>query len=346
MVGAVIVRDGSLVAWGHHTRFGAPHAEIEALNRAGSAAAGSTLYVTLEPCCHHGKTPPCTDAIIAAGVTRVVAAMADPFPKVAGGGLAQLRDAQIEVEVGLEAAAAHKLNAPYLKRLFTGRPYVIAKWAMTLDGKIATATGDSAWISGTRSRALVHELRGRVDAILVGINTVLVDNPRLNARPTGPRTAVRVVVDSAGRLPLDSQLVRTLDQAPVWVALTERATPENRAALAQAGCDILAFPGFGPVPINDLLNELGRRGQTNLMVEGGSRILGAFLDAEAIDEVDVYVAPIIEGGTHLMQPVAGKGLPYMTAALRLENPVISVVDSDLRIQGTLPRSWRTPADMP
>ncbi|MBX6316718.1 MAG: bifunctional diaminohydroxyphosphoribosylaminopyrimidine deaminase/5-amino-6-(5-phosphoribosylamino)uracil reductase RibD, partial [Isosphaeraceae bacterium] len=173
MVGAVVVRDARLVGVGHHARFGGPHAEVVALAAAGEAARGATLYVTLEPCCHFGKTPPCTDAILRAGVTRVVAAMRDPFPQVAGGGLARLRAAGVAVEVGLEAEAARRLNAPYLKRLATGRPYVWAKWAMTLDGKTAVATGDSFWISNARSRALVHELRGRMDVIAVGIGTVL-----------------------------------------------------------------------------------------------------------------------------------------------------------------------------
>src|SRR5262249_11888135 len=187
LVGAVVVRDGKVVGEGWHRRYGEAHAEVNALAAAGEAARGATLYVTLEPCCHHGKTPPCTDAVLRAGIARVVAAMSDPFPQVSGQGTAQLRAAGVSVEVGLGEKEARRLNAPYLKLLATGRPYVHAKWAMTLDGKIATRTGDSKWISNRASRARVHELRGRMDAILVGIGTALAGDPLLTARPPGPR---------------------------------------------------------------------------------------------------------------------------------------------------------------
>ena len=339
LVGSVVVRDGQLVGFGHHARFGGPHAEVEALSRAGDAARGATLYVTLEPCRHVGKTPPCTEAILAAGVTRVVAAMRDPFPKVAGGGLAQLRAAGLAVEVGLESDAAEHLNAPYLKRLATGRPYVTAKWAMTLDGKTATASGDSRWISGPRSRALVHEVRGRMDAIVVGIGTALADDPELTARPPGPRVPARVVLDGAGRLPTTSRLARTAREIPVLVALTERATPERREALADLGCEIVPFPGDGPVPILPLLDELGRRGMTNLLVEGGGRLLGAFLDAGQVDAVDVFIAALVEGGHPRFTPAQGEGRSRMADALRLERQQVSLIDGDLRLQGVFPPSW-------
>ena len=201
MVGAVVLSaDGRLVGEGYHERYGGPHAEAIALAAAGEAARGGTLYVTLEPCCHHGKTPPCTDAVLRSGVRRVVAAMGDPFPQVAGGGLKLLRDAGLDVAVGVCEAEARRLNAPYLKLLRTGKPWVIAKWAMTLDGKIATRTGDSKWISGEESRRRVHELRGRVDAVIVGRGTVEADDPLLTARPPGPRTATRVVLSASGRV--------------------------------------------------------------------------------------------------------------------------------------------------
>src|SRR5438876_10929485 len=200
LVGAVLVRDHQLVGEGWHQRYGEAHAEVHALAAAGPAARGATLYVTLEPCCHIGKTPPCTEAVMRAGIERVVAAMVDPFPQVAGRGAALLRDAGILVEMGLGEAEARRINAPYLKLLATGRPYVHAKWAMTLDGKIATRTGDSKWISNEASRRIVHTLRGRMDAIIVGIGTVLADDPLLTARPAGQRTAVRVVLDSQGRM--------------------------------------------------------------------------------------------------------------------------------------------------
>src|SRR5215210_4216404 len=194
LVGAVVVRDAAVVGEGWHEKFGQAHAEVNALRQAGELARGATLYVTLEPCCHFGKTPPCTEAVIGAGVRRVVSAMLDPFPQVAGQGASRLREAGIVVEVGVGDAAARQLNAPYLKRLRTGRPWVHAKWAMTLDGKIATRTGQSKWITGEAARARVHELRGRMDAIIVGKGTLLADDPLLTARPPGPRAATRVVL--------------------------------------------------------------------------------------------------------------------------------------------------------
>jgi diaminohydroxyphosphoribosylaminopyrimidine deaminase/5-amino-6-(5-phosphoribosylamino)uracil reductase len=346
MVGAVVVREGRAVGVGHHARFGGLHAEVNALTEAGGAARGATLYVTLEPCCHHGKTPPCTDAVLAAGVARVVAAMSDPFPRVAGGGLEALRGAGVAVEVGLEASAARRLNAPYLKRIATGLPYVTAKWAMTLDGKIATASGDSAWISGPRARALVHELRGRMDAILVGIGTALADDPLLTARPPGPRTPARVVLDGAARLPPGGRLATTAREVPVWVAVTDRAPADRRSALAALGCEILALTGSGPVPVVPLLSELGRRGATNVLVEGGARVLGAFLQEGQVDEVDVYVAPVLEGGAGSVSAVQGAGVLRMADALRLARHEVAIVDGDVRVRGTLPWPWLADLDSP
>jgi diaminohydroxyphosphoribosylaminopyrimidine deaminase/5-amino-6-(5-phosphoribosylamino)uracil reductase len=268
--------------------------------------------------------------------------MPDPFPEVSGGGLAQLRAAGLALDVGVESAAAERLNAPYLKRLATGRPYVIAKWAMTLDGKIATGQGNSQWISSPRSRALVHELRGRVDAILIGIETALADNPQLTARPGGPRVAARVVLDSRARLPHDGRLAATAREVPVWVAVTERAPADRREHLSRIGCQIMAFPGEGPVPIGLLLDELGRRDVTNLLVEGGGRVTGSFFDAGEVDAVDVFVAPLIEGGTHGFGPVRGAGVARMAAALRLESLRWSTVDGDLRLEGTIARPWSPP----
>jgi diaminohydroxyphosphoribosylaminopyrimidine deaminase/5-amino-6-(5-phosphoribosylamino)uracil reductase len=340
MVGAVVVRNGRVVGVGHHERFGGPHAEVFALDRAGPLARGATLYVTLEPCCHHGKTPPCTEAILRSGVARVVAAIRDPFPKVDGGGAARLRAEGVEVSFGLLAEEARRLNGPYLKRLATGLPYVTAKWAMTLDGKTATASGDSRWISGARSRALVHETRGRMDAILAGIGTVLADDPRLDARPTGPRTAARVILDSEAKLPIDSRLATTARQIPVWLAVNARAPKGRLEALEALGCSILRFSGESSIPVLSLLKELGDRGVTNLLIEGGGQVLGAFLDAEEVDEVDVFVAPLVEGGSQPFSPARGTGYPLMAEALRLANSDVSVIDGDVRIRGILGRPWR------
>jgi diaminohydroxyphosphoribosylaminopyrimidine deaminase/5-amino-6-(5-phosphoribosylamino)uracil reductase len=339
MVGAVLIRDGKILAAGYHARFGGPHAEIAALEAAGEEAKGATLVVTLEPCCHFGKTPPCADAVIRAGVRRVVAAMRDPFPRVSGGGFDRLRASGIEVEVGLLESAARALNAPFLKRVHTGRPFVTAKWAMTLDGKTATASGDSRWISNARSRSLVHETRGRVDGVLVGIGTALADNPALTARPPGPRAAARIVLDSRGRLPLGGVLVQTAGELPVIVAVTEHAPAESIAMLQDAGCTVLSFGG-GQVPIGPLLDELGRRGMTNLLVEGGGRVQGAFLDAGEVDAVDVFIAPRIAGGSPHFVPAWGEGVGLMAHAWGLDRPEVSMIDEDIRVRGMLHRPWR------
>ena len=341
MVGAVVVRDAKVVGVGHHEQFGGPHAEVHALARAGPLASGATLFVTLEPCCHQGKTPPCTEAIVRAGISRVVAAMRDPFPKVDGGGASRLIGAGIDLSMGLMAEEARRLNGPYLKRLATGLPYVTAKWAMTLDGKTAASSGDSRWITGPRSRGMVHEVRGRMDAILVGIGTALADDPMLDARPPGPRVAARVVLDNSARLPTVGRLARTARDVPVWVAVNDRAPSVRRLDLEALGCEILEFPGSETVPIVGLLEELGRRGVTNLLVEGGGTVLGTFLDARAVDEVDVFLAPIIEGGSHRFSPARGTGFSTMAEALRLDRHEVSVIDGDVRLRGLVPAAWRS-----
>jgi diaminohydroxyphosphoribosylaminopyrimidine deaminase/5-amino-6-(5-phosphoribosylamino)uracil reductase len=334
LVGAVVVRDGRAVGEGWHQRYGGPHAEVHALAAAGAAARGATLYVTLEPCCHHGKTPPCTDAVLRAGIARVVAAMPDPFPAVAGKGADQLRAAGVEVEFGPGEAGARRLNAPYLKLLATGRPYVHAKWAMTLDGKIATRTGDSKWISNEASRRRDHELRGRVDAIVVGVGTALADDPQLTARPPGPRTAARVVLDSHARLPLNSVLVRTARDVPTVVATV---TPLAQAAqLHAAGCEVLTLPATDGRPdIDALLAELGRRRFTNVLLEGGAGVLGSFLDAGAIDEVHVFIAPRLAGGAAALTAVGGRGVEKIAQALRLAECRAEMLEGDIYVHGWL-----------
>ena len=341
MVGAVVVRDGQVVGRGHHACFGGPHAEVVALEEAGEAARGATLYVSLEPCCHHGKTPPCTAAILRAGIARVLAAICDPFPRVDGGGLTILREAGVKVQLGVLASRAAELNAPYLKRLATGLPYVTAKWAMTLDGKTAVASGQSQWISAPGSRGLVHARRGRMDAIAVGIGTALADDPQLTARPPGPRTPVRIVLDSKALLPLRSHLVETAREVPVLVAVSELAPADRRHALEECGCEVVVFPGEGRVPVLPLLAELGGRSMTNLLVEGGGRVLGSFLHAGQVDEVDAYVAPILEGGDHGYTPVRGPGNLCMADAQRLTRVSYTEVDGDMRVSGVLLQPWRS-----
>lgn len=333
MVGAVLVRDGKIMGTGWHQRYGQAHAEVHALNEAGSNARGSTLYVTLEPCCHHGKTPPCTDAIIQAGIHRVVAAMADPFPRVAGGGIERLRQNGIPVEIGILEEESRRLNAPYLRLLQSGRPYVHVKWAMTLDGKIATSSGDSRWISNERSRERVHALRGNMDAIVVGIGTVLADDPQLTARPEGPRLATRIILDHQARIPLESILVKTATTVPMLVVTAENAPPERVALLRGRGCEVLAV-----ADLNALLTELGNRRWTNILVEGGAGVLGSFLDARVIDEVHVFVAPTLAGGQAAPGPVGGIGVDRMKNAIGLERLKLEELDGDIYWHGIVPPS--------
>jgi len=334
LVGAVVVRDGVAVGEGWHERFGGPHAEVVALAAAGAAARGATLYVTLEPCCHHGKTPPCTDAILHAGIGRVVAAMADPFPQVAGQGAALLRQRGLVVDVGLLEAGARRLNAPYLKLLTVGRPYVHAKWAMTLDGKIATCAGESKWITGEAARRRAHEIRGRVDAIVVGIGTVLADDPELTARPAGPRTALRVVLDSRARLPAGSRLAANTAAVPVLVAVADRADPADQGRLRECGCEVLPLPAEAGRPaVNALLDELGRRRLTNVLVEGGAEVLGSFLDARAVDEVHIFMAPRLVGGARAPTAVAGQGIARLADAVCAAEVSVETLGQDVYVHG-------------
>jgi diaminohydroxyphosphoribosylaminopyrimidine deaminase/5-amino-6-(5-phosphoribosylamino)uracil reductase len=329
LVGAVVVRDGVLVGEGWHECFGGPHAEVNALAAAGGAARGATLYVTLEPCRHHGKTPPCTDAILQAGVKRVAAAMADPFPQVAGQGIRRLRAAGVTVDVGVGEAAARDLNRPYLTLVRLGRPYVHAKWAMSLDGKIATRTRHSKWISGKPSRVRVHELRGRMDAIIVGSGTVRADDPLLTARPPGPRTPSRIVLTSSGGLPNGCQLFGTRGEAPVIVT----AIAGNRGR--EEGFEVLELPAESGRPsVSALLAELGRRRMTNVLVEGGAAVLGSFSDAGLIDELHVFVAPKLIGGAGALSPVGGVGSDLVGAGRPLRVVHREQVHDDLYV-----RAW-------
>jgi diaminohydroxyphosphoribosylaminopyrimidine deaminase/5-amino-6-(5-phosphoribosylamino)uracil reductase len=338
LVGCVVARGAEIIGEGYHRRFGGPHAEVEALDVAGSRAAGATMYVTLEPCCHFGKTPPCTRAVVAAGIQRVVAAMADPFPLVAAKGVAELMSAGVDVEIGLHEAAARSLNAPYLKLLSTARPWVIAKWAMTLDGKLATTGGDSVWISNESSRTVVHQLRGRVDAIIVAAGTARADNPLLTARPPGLRTALRVVVDDRAELSLDSRLVRTAADVPVLVAVAQDASPEKIAALRERGLEVLTLPGATRAErLDELLIEFGRRRLTNVLFEGGAALLGTLFDGGHVDEVHAFVAPKLVGGRTAPSPIAGGGLGTMAESLRLSDAKWQILDGDAYVHGRIAR---------
>ncbi len=318
MVGCVLVKDGNQIAYGYHANFGGPHAERNAIHSAVQQGAtdelrGCTAYVTLEPCCHHGKTPPCTDALLEVGVKRVVVAMTDPFPAVSGKGIEQLRKAGMRVDVGLEREAAESLNAAYLKRLRTQRPWVIAKWAMSLDGRIATSTGHSQWISGASSREKVHELRSRVDAILVGRGTAVADDPMLTARlpESAPRrTALRVVVDSQASISTESKLVQTASKFPTLVWASSEADESAIRNLRSFGCrvELSEYPDRAS-RLDDLLQFLVREySATNVLVEGGGQLLGSLFDLRQIDECEVFIAPKLIGGSSAVSPISGLGI--------------------------------------
>jgi len=338
MVGCVLVRQGHRIGEGWHRRYGGPHAEIEALRSINGPATGATMYVSLEPCCHTGKTPPCTDAVIEAGLTRVVIAQRDPYPEVGGQGIERLRAAGIQVEVGLLEEAARQLNAPFRKLVERGVPWIIAKWAMTLDGKLASRTGHSRWISSEGSRRRVHELRRRVDAIMVGRGTVVADNPRLTARPPGERVATRIVVDSQASLPHRCALVETAREQPVLIATSRQADPDRCQRLEQAGCETLRCEGdTQQTRLQSLLKELGRRRMTNVLVEGGGRLLGSLFDLDNIDELHVFVAPKLVGGQAGPSPMAGVGLAEISPLPSLDEPRIEVIEHDVYISGRLSR---------
>lgn len=365
MVGCVIVKDGQVVGTGFHHRAGEPHAEALALQQAGQQARGATVYVTLEPCAHYGRTPPCADALAAAGVGRVVAAMVDPDPRVAGRGLERLRAAGIQVEAGLMEAEARTLNRAYLKLKTTGRPLVVLKWAMTLDGRIACASGHSRWVTGSAARAHAHQIRDQVDAILVGSGTALADDPELTARPltrgplpgwaggTGgqadadpgwaPRDPLRVVLDSQARLPLTARLLHPdLLRRPLpnrtLVATTPLSDPDKLAALRDAGAEVVVLPAEADrVPLAPLLDELGRRGVGTLLVEGGAQVHWSFLSQGLADYLMVYIAPKLVGGAGAPGPVGGSGLFRMDEAWQMDELKVTPLGEDLLLEGNLLR---------
>lgn len=349
-VGAVVVREGAIAGAGHTQPPGRAHAEVMALAQAGERARGATLYVTLEPCAHHGRTPPCTDAIIAAGVRSVVVAVRDPFPLVDGAGIARLRAAGIVVQVGVCAAEAWEIIAGFVKRVRTGLPLVTVKYAMTLDGRIATHTGDSRWITGEPARRTVHRLRDAHDAILVGAGTVRADDPQLTTRlpaaeagAGGPQHPLRVVVAGDFRLPAQTKLFSPTLPGSTLVACA-RIAPVEQERLAASGIAVAVLPtvaGDG-VDLPALLALLAARGVATVLVEGGGTMLGSFFDAGLVDRVVAYVAPVIVGGTEAPGPVGGHGVPRMAEAWRLDDPVVTQDGDDLCVSGYLPqaRAWR------
>ena len=326
MVGAIVARGGKVIAEGWHRRFGGPHAEADALGRAGARARGATLYVTLEPCPHFGKTPPCTDRILEAGVREVVAAVRDPNPIVNGKGLQILRRRGLKVRTGtLEKEAVH-LNRGFFKAHRFGLPYVAAKWAMTLDGKIATRTGDSRWVSGDEARGWVRGLRDDYQAILVGANTALRDDPGLRG---GKRDPIRIVLDSNARLPLDSQLVRTAKERRTIVAVTDSAPAAKLRKLERAGVQVIRLEA---IELRVVFEELARSGIHSILVEGGGEVHASLFESGLADEVLVVVAPKIAGGRDAVTPVEGEGLSKMAEALKLKDIRVERLGNDVLIR--------------
>jgi len=335
MVGAVIVKGGKVIGEGWHERCGEWHAERNAFKNCTVPAEGATMYVTLEPCCHYGKTPPCTEAIIEHGIARVVVGMEDPNPLVAGKGIALLREAGIEVVCGVEEEALREQNRVFLKYISTKLPWVAMKTAMTLDGKIATRTGDSKWITGAEARAYVHELRHRFMAIVVGIGTAVADDPLLNCRieGRGVRQPIRVVVDSNARLSLDSQLVKTAGEYRTIVAHTRFAPEESVKALREAGVEmLLCKEKEGLVDVRNLLELLGQSGIDSILLEGGGSLNYTFLAEGLADELYAFIAPQIVGGMNAKTPVEGAGMEKMADAINLELENVLNVGHDVLLK--------------
>lgn len=333
VVGCVIVKDGRIVGMGAHLMRGTPHAEIHALTMAGAQAEGSTVYVTLEPCSHHGKTPPCSDRLVREKVCRVVVACTDPNPAVAGNGIAKLREHGIEVEVGLLAEESMQLNESFNKFIVTRMPFVTLKTASTLDGKIASRTGDSKWISGADSRALVHTLRHRHQAIMVGVGTVLADDPLLTTRlPVQALNPLRVVVDSSLRLPLEAKLLQD-GAAPVLIATTEHADADKAARLEGLGAEVLRC-GAGPVvDLPLLMRQLGEREIGSVLLEGGGRLNGAMLEAQLVDKLMLFIAPKIIGGLTAPGSFHFEGFDLMSEAITLTRTSCEQIGNDICITG-------------
>src|SRR6202163_4594678 len=344
VVGAVVARDGEVLGEGWHKEFGAAHAEVNAIEACGlEDLSEATLYVSLEPCCHEGKTPPCTDAILQSGIKRVVVASDDPTEKASGRGLGILRDEGVEVILadGELAAGARLLNQAFRKHARVGRPWVLFKSAMTLDGKVATRTGDSKWISGEDSRELAHRWRASVDALVVGIGTALADDPQLTARPEGllaelPHQPRRVVFDTLARLPPTSQLVAAAAEIPLTVVASRAAARADTDALEGAGVQVRVAPGEKePARVRSALDQLGALGIASALLEGGPHLAGAFLDAGEIDELRLFLAPLLLGGSTARDPLEGKGVERISEALRALTFDCERIGEDLLISARL-----------
>lgn len=336
LVGAVIVKDGQVVGKGYHKLYGGPHAEVYAIKDAGHKAKGADIYVTLEPCSHYGKTPPCVEAILKAGIKRVIAAMTDPNPLVAGKGLQLLKQNGVEVISGVMEEEAKKLNEIFIKFITEKIPFIILKTAMTLDGKIASTTGESKWITGEKSRKVVHQIRNRVMAIMVGIGTVLKDNPLLTTRlEEGGRSPKAVIVDSKLKIPLECKIFNSLKEREIIIACTEIVDKDKKDQLEAMGVRIIVCPENtgNKVDLDYLVRELGNLGIDSILLEGGGELNFSAINSKVVDKIICFIAPKILGGVHAKTPVEGEGIKNLRDAVILKNIKISTIDNDVVIEG-------------
>lgn len=338
MVGAIIVKNDRVIGEGYHEKYGQPHAEVNAFDSATENAQDATIYVTLEPCSHYGKTPPCADLIIQKKVKRVVVGALDPNPLVSGRGIAKIKAAGIEVISGVLAEESRQLNEVFMKFITEKKPFVVLKTAMSLDGKIATPTGESKWISGEESREKVHQERAYLTGIMVGINTVLKDNPRLTARVPGAKNPIRIVVDSQLRIPLDMNIVHQQKEAPTIILTTKKAAPEKVSLLTERGITVLIVADHkGRVDLREGMAKLGERNIDSILLEGGSELNYSSLEAGIVDKVQVYIAPKIIGGTTSPTPVGGKGMDSLSNAFPVERMKTKMIGEDVFIEGYIKR---------
>ena len=336
-VGAVIIKDGLVVGRGYTQPVGLEHAEIMALRQAGDKAKGATMYVTLEPCSHYGRTPPCTQAIVDAGICEVYIALLDPNPMVSGRGVGKLNEGGIKTHIGMCQREASEINEAYIKHITTGLPFVVAKFAMSLDGKIATRTGDSKWITNEEARKYAHALRYTVDAVMVGVNTIVADNPRLTAKGCGGRGGIgkmqplRLVVDSKGKVPLNAHIFEPPGE--VLLAVAAPFDSVKRKKFVEVGAEVLELPvREDSVDIVELMKLLGRREIVTVLVEGGGKLLGSLFDHHLVDKVLTFIAPIIIGGREAVS-VGGNGVDNMAEALRLNRVDIKNFSDDVLVSG-------------
>ncbi|WP_347451625.1 bifunctional diaminohydroxyphosphoribosylaminopyrimidine deaminase/5-amino-6-(5-phosphoribosylamino)uracil reductase RibD [Acetoanaerobium noterae] len=336
LVGAVIVKDGKVIGEGYHTAFGKPHAEIEAINSATEDIKGATMYVTLEPCCHQGKTPPCTDAIIKNQLARVVVATTDPNPLVSGSGIEKLKQSNIEITVGVLEEMAKIQNEVFIHYITTNLPFTILKYAMSLDGKIACHTGDSKWITSEKSRTDVHRLRSSVSAVVTGIGTILSDDASLNVRliDSKGREPHRIVVDSAARISLDAKILNLDSKSDTYIAVTEAASDEKLRKLEDYGAKIIMTKSKdGKVDLEELWKELGFLGMDSILIEAGEQLNAALLEAKLVNKIRAYIAPKIIGGTNAKSPIGGYGATNMSEVINLKSMNFTHIENDFVVEG-------------